>query len=87
MRETLESAGIPARIVGQLRPSIAGEIPIPDAMVEVWVDDEDEATAKALLAGLDEQAKAAEWTCEACAEANPATFEVCWKCGGVRGPR
>lgn len=26
------------------------------------------------------------WTCERCAEENPPTFELCWKCGAENGP-
>ena len=25
-----------------------------------------------------------DWTCPACNEANPATFDVCWQCGAAR---
>lgn len=84
VNDTLGAAGLHPRVVGEHRPSIAGEIPFPDARVEVWVPTLEAAEAKALLRDLDEAAAAPPWTCAGCGEENPATFATCWKCQSAR---
>jgi N-formylglutamate amidohydrolase len=49
---------------------------------QVWVDDENVARAKAVLAAFaEEQRRGRTLRCAQCGEDNPATFELCWKCG------
>lgn len=79
VRESLAAAGFKVQLRGMSRPGLAGEIPIPDAMVDVWVNEADAEGALALLAGLDAKAHL-EWVCPRCGERNPASFEVCWSC-------
>ncbi|MFZ5481548.1 MAG: putative signal transducing protein [Myxococcota bacterium] len=83
VRDVLVAGGVDARLRGEGRPSIAGEIPLPDALVEVVVDGTQFLRAKALLAAVEDEAAGPDWTC-GCGEENPATFEVCWKCGESR---
>lgn len=79
MLESLSAAGFEVQLRGMSRPGLAGEIPIPDAMVDVWAKEADAAGALALLAGLEARAHL-EWVCPRCGERNPASFEVCWSC-------
>ncbi len=79
VRVTLEAAGHGVRLQGGSRPGLAGGIPIPDAVVGVWVSEADAPGASALLASLEGRAHL-EWVCAACAERNPVSFETCWNC-------
>lgn len=81
IRTTLEAAGVPARLRGELRPGVLGEIPLPDAMVEVLVDESVVLAAEAALLALERAARRGVWFCRACGEENPGGFELCWKCG------
>ncbi len=79
MRESLAAAGLEVALRGMSRPGLAGEIPIPDAVVDVWVKEGDADAARACLADLEAKAHL-EWVCRQCGERNPASFEVCWSC-------
>lgn len=79
VRQSLHDAGLTVELRGMSRPGLAGEIPIPDARVDVWARESDAEAARALLADLEARAHL-EWVCPHCAEHNPASFEVCWKC-------
>ncbi len=80
VRESLVSANIGAELRGSGRPGLAGQIPVPDARVEVVVPEAEVARARAVLAGIDARAHLS-WVCGTCGEDNPASFETCWKCG------
>jgi inorganic pyrophosphatase len=82
--DSLRSAGLHPRVAGEHRPSIAGEIPIPDARVEVWVPAAEGGVARSLLADIDARARGPDWTCARCGEANPPNFASCWSCQGPR---
>ena len=84
VRSTLNAAGIPVQLVGEMRPGIIGEIPVPDAMVEVRVDASQVLHAEAVLAALDSAGEGAAWRCGGCGEENPAAFDLCWTCGKDR---
>lgn len=79
VRGSLVAAGLEVQLRGMSRPGLAGEIPIPDATVDVWTKQADAEAAFALLAGLDAKAHL-EWVCPRCGERNPASFELCWSC-------
>ncbi len=79
VQRSLEDAGIHTEMRGMSRPGLAGEIPIPDAKVDVWVGEDDADAARAVLSGLEARAHL-EWVCPRCGEHNPASFEVCWQC-------
>jgi len=84
LRDTLAAAGIHAELTGQQRGSVLGEIPVPDAMVEVLVAASDEDRARGLVEELERGAGGPAWTCPSCGEENPPEFELCWKCGQER---
>lgn len=84
VREALQAEGIDARLQGEGRAGVAGEIPIPDAQIEVWVPRDAILRATGVLARLEDAGEAPAWTC-ACGEENPGSFEICWSCGKERG--
>ena len=79
VRDSLAGEGIEARLHGLSRPSLAGEIPIPDAVVEVFVREADADAARATLDAIEAKAHLG-WICPTCGETNPASFERCWNC-------
>lgn len=85
--ETLLGAGLHPRMRGDLRPGMAGAVPVADARVEVVVPTNEAPEATALLHDLDVAAAGPGWTCASCGEANPPTFASCWSCQAVRGAR
>jgi hypothetical protein len=86
IRDVLVTGGVDAKLRGEGRPQIAGEIPMPDALVEILVDGTQLLRAKGLLAAIEDEAAGPDWRCAACGEENPASFDVCWKCQEGRGP-
>ena len=77
----LEAAGIGAEVRSDTVHPLG---PVPDAPAfEVWVDAAARAQAETLLHRVDGQGakEPSESTCVNCGEDNPATFEVCWRCG------
>jgi hypothetical protein len=49
----------------------------------VWLDDDaDRPRAEAILRTYqEERSRAGSRHCDKCGEENPATFDLCWKCG------
>jgi hypothetical protein len=79
--DLLAAHGIPAEMRGASLVALRGALPIEETTVTVEVlHDDDVDRARALLGELDDAAGEA-WQCMRCAEENPASFEVCWKCG------
>ena len=81
--DRLAHAGIKAHVFNEHASSIVGEVPPDVAQPQVWLDDDaDRASADAvLLAYQEERNRAGSTVCAKCSEENPATFELCWKCG------
>ena len=82
-RETLVAEGIDAELQGIHRPQLGGEIPFPDARVEVWVDEADLEVARGVLAAVERAADGPPRTCAHCGEESPSSFDLCWSCGRV----
>jgi hypothetical protein len=80
LRDVLRAQNIAAELRGEHRPSIAGELPIPESQVEVWVPEPDLATAKSVLARNEALEHQPPRQCAHCHEESPSQFEVCWKC-------
>ena len=72
-----------ARIFNANAASLAGELPIEASLPQVWVEQDDEAArARALIDEyLTTHTAGAPASCPACGEENPASFDLCWKCG------
>ena len=79
--ESLSAVGILVTLRGHGRPGLLGQIPVPDAVVEVCVPGEDVLRARQALAAVDARAGEPDRPCAGCGEASPAAFEWCWKCG------
>ena len=83
IRDVLSFHGIKAHVFNEHMSSIVGDVPPDVALPQVWLDDDaDHARAVAVLrdhtaAGT----RAGVLFCRSCREENPATFEICWKCG------
>ncbi|NML15008.1 putative signal transducing protein [Azohydromonas caseinilytica] len=82
--ELLNQAGVETQVQRAWAGSIAGEIPVDQALPEVWVlDDARLEEARALLEAqrnLPEQ----HWVCAACGERVDGPFGQCWNCGALR---
>ena len=79
----LAQAGIKAHVFNEHASSIVGDVPPDVAQPQVWLDDDaDRARADAVLLAYEtERNRTGSTTCPACREENPATFDLCWKCG------
>ena len=82
LRDRLLHADIEAHVFNQHMQSIVGDVPPDVAGPQVWVDDEDYARARDVLETFRaERLRSGTHACARCGEDNPATFELCWKCG------
>jgi hypothetical protein len=84
LRDRLAHANIDAHVFNEHMQSIVGDVPPDLAGPQVWVDDENFVRAREVLeAFLAERERAGSVACSRCGEENPATFDLCWKCGGA----
>ena len=84
LRDRLSHANIVAHIFNQHMQSIAGDVPPDVTGPQVWVDDEDYERAVAILEAFRvERERVGSLACRNCGEENPATFELCLKCGAA----
>ena len=83
LRDRLLHANIDAHVFNEHMASVSGEVPFGVAGPQVWVDDENYEHAKAVLASFEAELRrpGGNVACAHCGEENPATFELCWKCG------
>lgn len=81
--DQLTAAGIDATVQRAWAGSIAGEIPVDQALPEVWVlDDGRHAEALRLLHEL-RNPPWQRWACRSCGELVEGPFEQCWNCGAA----
>ncbi len=81
--DQLESAGISANVQRAYASGIAGEIPVDQALPEVWVrDDSERDRALALLEDW-QRLPHRVWACTQCQEIVEGPFEQCWNCGAA----
>lgn len=86
IRQQLENAGIPCRILNENAQGGVGEIPFTHTYPEIWlVRDTDTELAQKFLREFEENQRKeiGSVTCPSCGEPNPANFETCWKCAAV----
>jgi hypothetical protein len=83
LRDRLAHAGIATHVFNEHAQSIVGDVPPDVAQPQVWLDDDaDLERAHAVLRDYRaERARTGELHCTHCGEDNPATFDLCWKCG------
>lgn len=78
----LRNAGIQAHVFNQHAQSGVGQLPVTDALPELWVEREhDYDRACSVLEAFERTARdAGSLRCLACGEDNPANFQLCWNC-------
>lgn len=75
----LAGQGYQSTIRGEHRVALAGEVPMDDARIELLVEPNHALLAESIIRShLD--GKLSDWTCNACHESNPGSFEYCWQC-------
>ena len=81
----IEFAGIECVVRNEYASGAIGELAPIDAWPELWViNDEDCDRAESLIEESHASTQEAEWKCAKCGNLNPATFDLCWHCGGER---
>ncbi len=80
----LKSAGFDVSVQRFYAGSIAGEIPVDQALPELWImDDSRWEQARQLLKDLQDLPQR-RWYCPQCQELVEGPFEQCWNCGAER---
>jgi hypothetical protein len=83
----LESEGIPSEVRSEALFSASGEIPIGEALPEIWVlNDDQAAAARDVLRKRSTDANTAgeAWQCSGCGETVEPQFTACWKCNAEK---
>ena len=83
LRDRLAHSGIATHVFNEHAQSIVGDVPPDVAQPQLWLDDDDDlARAEAVLREYNvERSRTGTRHCAHCGEDNPATFDLCWKCG------
>lgn len=88
----LRAHGIDARTRADHGAVAFGELPADVLRVDVYVPEDQLASARERVRAflVDSRAAAgsrgAPWICPSCREENEATFEICWNCQTAVGP-
>ncbi|UCH54187.1 MAG: DUF2007 domain-containing protein [Pseudomonadota bacterium] len=86
VRELLARAGIAVRVFNEHAQGGLGEIPFTQAFPELWIENSGDATRALEVVREYEHAlhdARPARRCTVCAEENPASFELCWRCGAL----
>jgi hypothetical protein len=86
LKDMLEAAGIACFLNNEVSSTLAGGVPMAEAMPELWIDD-DSREAEALQIKNDwltPQPQGIAWTCPKCGEKSESQFTSCWKCGTAK---
>ena len=84
--DRLKHAGIRAHVFNEHASSIAGDVPCDHvSQPQVWLERElDLERAGSGRAAMDlDSRKTGSLRCAGCREESPATFDLCWNCGGA----
>jgi hypothetical protein len=80
----LRDAGFDVSVQREFAGGIAGEIPVDQALPEIWIMDNDQfKRARQVLADL-QNLPHRRWHCPHCGELVEGPFEQCWNCGTDR---
>ena len=82
--DLLTQSGVEAQVQRAWAGSIAGEIPVDQALPEVWVLDDDRLEEARALLQAQRELPAQHWRCPACGEQVDGPFGQCWNCGALR---
>ena len=81
MRNALDEIGIDTEIRNDILGGAAGEIAPGETWIELWlINDEQASAAIRRIQEIEHQPADEEWDCHHCEESNPSTFELCWQC-------
>jgi hypothetical protein len=85
LRALLEQAGIEAHVFNENAQSGAGQLPVSEALPEVWVAQERDLERAREVVHRFEAAPPETVTvrCGRCGEDNPGNFQLCWSCGAA----
>jgi Putative prokaryotic signal transducing protein len=86
LKALLDNAGIACFLNNEVSSTLAGGIPMAEAMPELWIED-DSRLEEALQIKKDWQSpniQGSPWTCPKCGEKQEPQFTSCWKCGTQR---
>ncbi len=83
LRGLLAQEGIEAHVLNENAQSGVGQLPVVEALPELWVEDEKDWERATDVVRRFEAAPRidAALRCAACGEDNPGNFQVCWNCG------
>jgi hypothetical protein len=83
LRGVLEHEGIEVHVFNENAQSGVGQLPVAEALPELWVADENDLQRAQEVVRRFETAPRVETTvrCAGCGEDNPGNFQVCWSCG------
>jgi hypothetical protein len=85
MRSLLEQNDIASELRNHYTSSLLGEVPFTSIWPELWVVESFASQAENLISQAKTQdTSGPDWNCNSCTEANPANFDICWQCGGLR---
>jgi putative signal transducing protein len=85
MKGVLESRGIASEVRGEDLFGARGEIPVWEALPEVWVNDDQADEAREVIrAESMRDAPSESWQCPNCGESVEAQFTTCWQCNTDR---
>lgn len=75
--------GIRVRVLNANAAGALGEIPVDAAAPQLWLEEaRDEERARRALEQFRAEGTGPARRCPACGEESPASFELCWSCGG-----
>jgi hypothetical protein len=82
LRGLLQRAAVLVQLQGEFLAGAAGELPLTDIGVQLWVPEQQFATAQRIITQYLQQLQhePAQWRCH-CGELNYDSFDLCWLCG------
>ncbi|MDP2714838.1 DUF2007 domain-containing protein [Rheinheimera sp.] len=77
----LQQAAVTVRLSGEYLAGAAGELPLNDVGVQLWVPQQQFTTAQRIITHYLQQLQhePAQWLCS-CGELNYQSFDMCWSC-------
>lgn len=77
----LQRSAILVKLSGQYLAGAAGELPLTDVGVQLWVPQQQFPTAQRIISQYLQQLQheSAQWQCS-CDELNYQSFDICWSC-------
>ncbi|WP_215396689.1 DUF2007 domain-containing protein [Rheinheimera oceanensis] len=77
----LQQAAVLVRVSGEYLAGAAGELPLNDVGIQLWVPQQQFPSAQRIINQYLQQLKhePAQWQCS-CGELNYQSFDICWSC-------